>query len=290
MLQKTARLTDIQPYVRYANSFAINREPSADSVIYRKVRTLDHRLFYILSGRGRMVVDDEPHGYREHSLFLLPSGTMYTWSPDSSEITKALVMNFDYFGDHAVITSSFHPIPAEDFDPGKRLESIRFTDFPPLDRPLFRQSLPAVEAELHAVVRERLIRLPMSDAIASSRLKTALLTIARSLDTGKTASSGADIAVDVINYIRSTLSLRQSNAEIAAKFGLHPNYLSLLIRQYTGRSLHSYLIACRLAAAEEFLITTSLSVSEIGRMVGYDDPVHFNKIFKKHKGVPPSSL
>ena len=35
---------------------------------------------------------------------------------------------------------------------------------------------------------------------------------------------------------------------------------------------------------------TALSVGEVGRSVGYDDPYYFSKLFKANFGMPPSRL
>ena len=40
--------------------------------------------------------------------------------------------------------------------------------------------------------------------------------------------------------------------------------------------------------AAELLNKTSLTVSEIAAELGYSNPFHFSKVFKKYLGVPPS--
>ena len=40
--------------------------------------------------------------------------------------------------------------------------------------------------------------------------------------------------------------------------------------------------------AESLLETTDYNVTEITAIIGYDNPLYFSRLFKKHKGVSPS--
>ena len=49
-----------------------------------------------------------------------------------------------------------------------------------------------------------------------------------------------------------------------------------------------YLTSVRIRRARELLETTDYTVSEIGALVGYDNPLYFSRIFKKQTGVSPA--
>ena len=49
-----------------------------------------------------------------------------------------------------------------------------------------------------------------------------------------------------------------------------------------------YIVSLRIANAQMLLETTSYSITEIGNIVGYDNPLYFSRIFRKQKGVSPS--
>ena len=40
--------------------------------------------------------------------------------------------------------------------------------------------------------------------------------------------------------------------------------------------------------AVSLLETTDYNVTEISAIIGYDNPLYFSRLFKKHKGVSPS--
>ena len=59
-------------------------------------------------------------------------------------------------------------------------------------------------------------------------------------------------------------------------------------KQYTGTTPMRYIVSLRITNAQVLLETTDYNVTEIGNIVGYDNPLYFSRIFKKQKGVSPS--
>ncbi|WP_141504584.1 response regulator transcription factor [Paenibacillus luteus] len=75
---------------------------------------------------------------------------------------------------------------------------------------------------------------------------------------------------------------------IAETVGMSANYLSRLFKQETGMTLTDYLIDIRIEKAKQFLTDhPNLKNYEISQLVGYSDPVYFNKLFKKMVGDTP---
>ena len=75
---------------------------------------------------------------------------------------------------------------------------------------------------------------------------------------------------------------------LAEKVGMNASYISRLFKYKTGQTITDYLIGVRIARAKELLTgRPDLKNYEIAEMVGYSDPVYFNKLFKKICGVTP---
>lgn len=75
---------------------------------------------------------------------------------------------------------------------------------------------------------------------------------------------------------------------IAETVGMSGSYLSRLFKQETGETLTDFLIRIRIEKAKQFMSDhPSLKNYEISQLVGYSDPVYFNKLFKKMVGVTP---
>ena len=59
------------------------------------------------------------------------------------------------------------------------------------------------------------------------------------------------------------------------------------LAEIMGVSPQQYLIDLRLRNARDLLISTDLSISEVARSVGYDDPLYFSRLYRKHYGLSP---
>lgn len=59
-------------------------------------------------------------------------------------------------------------------------------------------------------------------------------------------------------------------------------------KEFIGQPPAQYLLAIRMNNAVSLLETTDYNVAEISVIVGYDNPLYFSRLFKKHKGVSPS--
>ena len=59
-------------------------------------------------------------------------------------------------------------------------------------------------------------------------------------------------------------------------------------RQCTGSTPMQYILSKRIYNAEILLQNPSYNITEVSRIVGYDNPLYFSRIFKKAKGLSPS--
>ena len=90
----------------------------------------------------------------------------------------------------------------------------------------------------------------------------------------------------VIVYVKQNYP-RASLGELAEKLGYTPVYLSRKIHSLFGVTFQTLLQNERISVAEKLLCTTTLSVDEIIRTVGYENQTHFHTLFKKRNGTTP---
>ncbi len=76
---------------------------------------------------------------------------------------------------------------------------------------------------------------------------------------------------------------------LAGIIGCNPDYLSNLFRKETGETLSAYITRKRLAAACEYLTTTTMTVSEVAWACGFNDPSYFTYRFRQTNGTPPAT-
>jgi len=90
-----------------------------------------------------------------------------------------------------------------------------------------------------------------------------------------------------IEYVQKNYSRKITIFDIAAYVRLNRSYLGSIFKKYMNTSLQDYLINFRVSRACELMTDYNLSIGDISRSVGYDDPLLFSKMFKKIKGLPP---
>ena len=88
-------------------------------------------------------------------------------------------------------------------------------------------------------------------------------------------------------FIRNNYQFPISILDVAHSVGVSPNYLANLFAKEGEPSPKRFLIVTRMEVAAELLTTTSSSISEIAKMVGYTSPLHFSKSFSAYYGVSP---
>jgi len=87
------------------------------------------------------------------------------------------------------------------------------------------------------------------------------------------------------NYMRD-ISLQEMSDLVC----MAPDSFSRFFRNKTGRTPNRYLIDYRLGIAARMLLTTQLSVAQIGYSCGFNTLSHFNRLFRESKGCTPSEF
>ncbi len=88
-------------------------------------------------------------------------------------------------------------------------------------------------------------------------------------------------------FIEHNYSHKINVEMLAAHVALNRSYFGSIFKASLGQTPQQYLMQFRVNKASELLQITNLSIGDIARSVGYDDPLLFSKVFKRLKGVSP---
>ncbi|MDE7201201.1 MAG: AraC family transcriptional regulator [Lachnospiraceae bacterium] len=96
------------------------------------------------------------------------------------------------------------------------------------------------------------------------------------------------VVENVKKYIASHLSDKLTLNEVAAIYGISPNYLSTLFKKYNDCGFSEYITECKIAQAKKMMNEGNQKIYEIADTLGFESAFYFSKVFKKLEGISPS--
>lgn len=101
-----------------------------------------------------------------------------------------------------------------------------------------------------------------------------------------TRSAGNTAIPEILNYLNQNYRTATLH-DTAEHFGYSTSHFSTLIKEGTGRTFLTIIKELKLSQASRALRETSLSISSICELTGYENPEYFMRLFKKTYGVTP---
>lgn len=97
-----------------------------------------------------------------------------------------------------------------------------------------------------------------------------------------------DLIQKINLYIENNFHQDITLGFLADMFFITPNYLSTIFNEKNGMSLKDYVNKLRIENAKKYLIETDMKISDISKIVGYNQLSYFGSIFKKFEGYTPN--
>lgn len=94
---------------------------------------------------------------------------------------------------------------------------------------------------------------------------------------------------NAIVYLRENYAEAFNAAQTASAAGVSTSHLRALFDRWAGESPKRFHTRCRIDQARRLIIEQHLTVTEVAHHVGFDDPAHFSRVFKRITGVAPSA-
>ncbi|MCL1862831.1 MAG: AraC family transcriptional regulator [Defluviitaleaceae bacterium] len=93
-----------------------------------------------------------------------------------------------------------------------------------------------------------------------------------------------------IRYITENYAEPLTISIVAENVSLNPVYFGTLFKRETHVTFRDYLNTIRVNQAEDMLRAGTWNVTEVAGHCGFADVFYFSRLFKKIKGIPPSSV
>lgn len=129
------------------------------------------------------------------------------------------------------------------------------------------------------------------EELLSMLMRHLLISIHRELQKERKLS---DVYLDnemdmAAQYFSDNYSSEINIEKYAQSRGMSISWFIRNFKKYTGTTPMQYIVAARISNAQLLLETTQYSIAEISRIVGYDNPLYFSRLFHKQKGFSPSA-
>lgn len=243
----------------------------------------DCELVVVTSGSGTRFIGDSIEEYRGGEVVLIGSGLPHTWCPargvDSGGAAEVL-----HIDRSALTWPELHEITklldAADrglLFPTETAEKIRdqMSNARHGSRNAQAISVMAILTELVALAPHAR---PLSQRAFHRRHRPA----------GPRETNAALRLEAIRDIVANGFEQHLVQADAARNVGMAPAAFCRFFRRNTGRTFTRYVQEVRLSEASRQLTETDLPVVAIASNVGFGSLAHFNRCFKRHKGVTPT--
>lgn len=235
-------------------------------------------LFYIWKGRGWIEHDGERMDAQPGDLFLSRAGMQVAAGHDPQRPVT-------------VLSTGFILRARGGIDPLRRMTLPRRLRLPAPERrafvPRFVELVHAFhDPAPHAALAARGLALHLlAEAL---RLAEALPPECRAGELRARPGEAARISA-VLELIDRRIAEPLTLPQLARAAHLSPVYFTNLFKRETGLPPMEFVRRRRMERARSLLAAGDASVEEVAAAVGFDDPFHFSRAFRKATGQPPSA-
>lgn len=273
-------MNDYAYYFPNEPGFSISKAKRADVHFVSDSHYHDtYEIYYLVSGTRRQFVNHTIYDMKKGDLILIPKGSIHK--------TAAIVKN-----QHTRYLINFSEEYAKSICSGMKLRSVdavfgtTLISIPESRREYIVNLLERMEEEFCENSSEK-----YTEAMIKSYLTELFVFILRYNERKITNTVPESIPEKEIQlaakYIYENFDKKLTLSSVAGYVHMSESYFSKKFKAVTGLNFSEYLTSTRIKAADELLLGTDKSISEIAELCGFPDPNYFGDIFKKHKGVSP---
>lgn len=253
--------------VSSCGTYHLKSKPSQKT--FRPNGRSDYQLLYIASGKAHFFF----HGIEQ----IVTAGHMILYHPNEEQ-------NYVYYGIDNVEVYWVH------FTGSDIVEILDSYDIPSSNPVFYTGTAVIYESLFKKIICELQQQSIQFEELSMMYLRQLFLFIQRNLAGYHRSSNHA--MVDEVelakNYFHDHYQESISIEEYAHSRHMSTCWFIRSFRTLTGSTPLQYILTIRIANARALLEHTQYNVTEIAALVGFDDPLHFSHVFKKHTGVSPS--
>lgn len=225
-------------------------------------------LYYLEKGDRYHVVRDEVYHMDTRECMLFPPYAMHRSFGEENVTFRRIVL---YFRKEQVVSE-------------RLLSALRET------KGIYRIEMKAGHL-VHKYMEEILAEEENPTEFCSERLHTILNMLLLTLVKQKVETAAPEETgrmSRIIDFIHTHYNEELAIEELAQRFYISPYYLCREFKKYTNRTIVQYVNITRVMNAQRMFMETDKNVTEVGKMTGFSNITHFNRVFKGVTGMTPS--
>jgi AraC-like DNA-binding protein len=242
----------------------------------------DFDLWCVWSGRGRMRLVDRTIDLHPGVVVWARPGGLYQAEQDPTDRLGVSFIHFELLSPEGRPLSKEHarwPLPPE---------ALTMADASYIDTVTRRMaelvgnwpSAQSVDAATAGAIAHSLLWALLRDYEAAARQQQS--------DAG-TQRHHRQVVLALASRISESPQQAPSVAQMARQCGYSADHFSRVFRSVLGQSPQDYVVSARVNRARQLLLESSLSVSQIADVLGYQDVFFFSRQFKQKVGRTPSA-
>ena len=237
----------------------------------------NHYLFhYVISGAGRLYAPDTTGKEHIYSIksgqgFLIFPHQITTYYADEKYPWEYIWIEFDGLHAEEAILQSGLSMENPIYHPSSRMAGLDL--YTTMDYIVHHPNASSFELIsklylfIHQLVRSSSSYIPYKSSSQKTKYNSSL----------KQATA----------FVEQNFYNNISVEDIAAACNIHRNYLGKIFKENLNTTPQRFLISYRMKKAVDLLEGTKLSIKEIAKAVGYENPFHFSRTFKRLFSVSP---
>lgn len=131
--------------------------------------------------------------------------------------------------------------------------------------------------------------LPLSTELAYAILEKLIITC-KSIQPSICGKRYDKRVLQIIDIMSRNLDKDFSIEYLAERVGLSESRLMNLFKEQVNVSIFKWRDEQRISCAKNMLVNTGDSIADISKLVGYNDPLYFSRLFKRNVGLSPNQF
>ena len=225
----------------------------------------DCRLFYILSGKADILINNQNHTLIPHSIFYCRGGSQYSIISSGVELIS---LNFDLIQAHNSDDEPYSPVHIIEGCILPPYNHSFIDDIDYLNNHLVLYDCVAYYDQFKAILEEFSTQKIFYKETASGLLKAIFPQLYRHRIESTTQAAKAVLITTA--YINANYSKNLTNQLFSEMTGYHEYYLNRLFLKHSGFTIHQYILNVRIIQARKLLLNSHLPLSAIAEKIGFN--------------------